>query len=61
MKLITEMTEDVELIIEKSDEGGKKGYYISGIFMQAEQKNRNNRIYPLGVLAPKVESYKDQQ
>ena len=55
MKLITEMVEDVEYLIEKKDD--IKEYYIHGIFMQAEQKNRNNRIYPLGVLAPKVESY----
>ena len=57
MKLITEMNEDVELLVE--DSGGKKNYFISGIFMQAEQKNRNGRIYPQGVLEPKVNSYVD--
>jgi hypothetical protein len=57
MKLITEMNEDVEFIIERSDDGKKPGYFISGIFMQAEQKNRNGRIYPMPVLEPKVESY----
>jgi len=56
MKLITEMNEDVELIVEASTEG-KKNYFISGIFMQAEQKNRNGRIYPMDVLGPKVNSY----
>jgi hypothetical protein len=55
MKLITEMNEDVELLVEDSD--GKKNYFISGIFMQAEQKNRNGRIYPMEVLSPKVDSY----
>lgn len=49
------MNEDVELIVESSE--GKKNYFISGIFMQAEQKNRNNRIYPMEVLGPKVDSY----
>lgn len=56
MKLITEMTEDVNLIVESNDEG-KKNYFISGIFMQAEQRNRNNRIYPMDVLSEKVKSY----
>jgi len=56
MKLITEMNEDVQLIVESNDEG-KKNYFISGIFMQAEQKNRNNRIYPMEVLEPKVDKY----
>ena len=52
MKLITEMNEDVELLVENSSEG-KKTYSISGIFMQAEQKNRNNRVYPMNVLSPR--------
>ena len=55
MKLITEMNEEVEYIVESSE--GKKNYFISGIFMQAEQKNRNGRIYPMNVLSPKVDSY----
>jgi len=57
MKLITEMNEDVELLVENSSEG-KKTYSISGIFMQAEQKNRNNRVYPMNVLSPRVDDYK---
>jgi|TARA_R110000782_G_scaffold269689_2_gene368287 hypothetical protein len=57
MKLITEMNEDVEFIIERSGDGKKPGYFISGVFMQAEQKNRNGRIYPMEVLQPKVNDY----
>ena len=49
------MNEEVEYIVESSE--GKKNYFISGIFMQAEQKNRNGRIYPMDVLSPKVDSY----
>ena len=49
------MNEEVEYIVESSE--GKKNYFISGIFMQAEQKNRNGRIYPMNVLSPKVDSY----
>jgi len=58
MKLITEMNEDVDLLIESSD-SGKKNYFISGVFMQAEQKNRNGRVYPMDVLGPKVENYNE--
>ena len=39
MLLITEHTEDINLITEEVD--GERQYHIDGIFMQAEQKNRN--------------------
>ena len=55
MKLITEMVEDVNLLVENKD--GVKHYYIEGVFMQAEQKNRNGRIYPTAHIAPAVEKY----
>jgi len=56
MKLITEMNDDVRLLIEANGEG-KKNYFIEGVFMQAETKNRNGRIYPMNVLEPKVSEY----
>ena len=34
----------------------KKDTYLQGIFMQAEQKNRNNRIYPLDEMVNAVSS-----
>lgn len=49
------MNEDVELIIESTE--GKKNYFIEGVFMQAETKNRNGRVYPMDVLGPKVDDY----
>lgn len=55
MKLITEMVEDVEYLVENKD--NVKEYYIHGIFMQAEQKNRNGRIYPIGHITPAIEKY----
>jgi len=33
------------LVEERED--GKKDYYIQGVFMQSEIKNRNGRIYHL--------------
>ena len=58
MKLITELVEDenVDFLIEE-DSAGEKNYFIKGIFMQAEQKNRNGRIYPKEVLAKEVKKY----
>ena len=58
MKLITETTEDIKLIKEDV-EGGPANYYISGVFMQAEQKNRNGRVYPKSVLMNEVKNYND--
>jgi|TARA_R110002020_G_scaffold460957_1_gene679707 hypothetical protein len=55
MKLMTEMIEDVQCLVEKKDDS--KEYYIEGIFMQAEQKNRNGRIYPMEHIMPSVDKY----
>lgn len=57
MKLITEVfNEDCEVITEAS-EGGKKGYWIEGIFMQGDVKNRNGRIYPVNILEKEMKRY----
>ncbi len=36
---------------------GNKNYFIEGIFLQAEQKNRNERIYPTAILEREVERF----
>jgi hypothetical protein len=56
MKLITEINEQINIITEET-EGGKKQFYIEGPFMQAEQKNRNGRVYPIGVLQKEADRY----
>jgi hypothetical protein len=56
MKLITEHSEDLRYISEAADNGEKK-FIIDGIFMQAEQVNRNRRIYPKTVLEKAVRKY----
>lgn len=65
MKLISENTNpDVGYeIVESVDATGApaKKYYITGIFAQAEQKNRNGRIYPKAVLESAVKKYVDEQ
>ena len=60
MKLIAEYTEDnLEILTEEKN--GKKTYAIEGIFMQAEAKNRNGRIYPKGVMESAVSKYNIDQ
>tara|TARA_R110000824_G_scaffold80726_2_gene203018 strand:+ start:276 stop:920 length:645 start_codon:yes stop_codon:yes gene_type:complete len=56
MKLITETTQDIKLIKEDV-EGGPANYYISGVFMQAEETNRNGRVYPKKTLMKEVKNY----
>ena len=56
VKLIAEAVEEVEYITEEK-EGGGKNYKIRGIFMQADIKNRNGRIYPMEVLDEEVRKY----
>ena len=56
MKLISESIEGIEYIMENDTEG-KKNYKIRGVFLQAELKNRNNRIYPMEILEKEVSRY----
>ena len=57
LKLISEhIGQDAEYIIEEK-ENGKKDYKIKGIFMQADIKNRNGRVYPMEVLNKEVKRY----
>ena len=56
VKLLAEQVEDVEFITEEKDDG-KKNYKIRGIFMQADDKNRNGRIYHMEVLEKQVSDY----
>lgn len=56
MRLICELTEQVECITEE-DSSGKKNMYISGIFMQADVKNKNGRLYPGSVMSGEVSRY----
>mgnify|MGYP001227025334 CR=1 FL=1 len=56
MKLIREFTEEV--IAERiANQDGKKNLFLEGIFMQSEVANKNNRIYPKGVMESAVDKY----
>ena len=56
MKLISEHLDSIEFITE-DDGDGKKAYKIRGVFMEADIKNRNNRMYPMNVLEKEVKRY----
>jgi len=56
MKLISEHLDQIEFITE-DDVEGKKNYKIRGVFMEADVKNRNNRMYPMQVLEKEVKRY----
>lgn len=55
MKLITETNTEVKFLTEEKD--GQKHYFIEGVFMQADQKNKNGRIYPYQILSRECGRY----
>lgn len=58
MKLIREEIEKVEVLTENVN--GKKNLFIKGIFLQAEQVNRNGRVYRMPVMEREVKRYTEQ-
>jgi len=56
MKLITELTEDIKYVKENVG-NGDRNYFIEGVFMQSEVKNRNGRVYPKNTLAKETSRY----
>ena len=56
MKLITEHINEIEYITE----GKGKEQYIKGIFMQADIKNQNGRVYPKEVLEKEVKNFNNK-
>jgi len=58
MKLISEFNDyGIQPVIVEENENGKKDYFIEGIFMQSEIKNRNGRVYPKEVMKKEVNRY----
>ncbi len=49
MRLISEEASNVEFLTEAKKDGGKN-YFIEGVFLQSDTKNRNGRIYPKAIL-----------
>ena len=61
MKLISEYVEQELNYITEAKADGKKSYIIEGIFMQADQKNRNGRVYPMDTMKSAVDKYMVEQ
>lgn len=56
MRLIREVTESVKVVTE-SKLGKGKDYFIEGVFLQSDLKNRNGRMYPESVMDKEVARY----
>lgn len=55
-KLMCEVYEDLKVITE-ANEAGEKQFFLEGILMQGNMKNKNGRIYPTNTLAKEVDRY----
>jgi len=55
MKLLKELNETVELIVE--GEGKEKHHYLQGVFLQSSITNRNGRMYPESTMDKEVNRY----
>lgn len=59
MKLIKEHVEEVKLVVEEKLGKGKE-YFIEGVFLQSNLKNRNGRVYPKEIMAKEVNRYNEE-
>jgi len=61
MKLISEYHDSNLQVITEANKDGKKEYVIEGVFMQADKKNRNGRVYEKSILEAAVDKYVTEQ
>ena len=62
MKLMAEyIDQSIETVITEAKDGKPKSFAIEGVFAQAEQKNRNGRIYPRPIMEKAVDKYVTEQ
>jgi len=61
MKLISEYNDyQMSPVIVEANSEGKKEYFIEGVFMQSEIKNRNGRVYPKAIMEKEVNRYRKE-
>jgi len=61
MKLISEYNDyAISPVIIEQNKKGEKEYYIEGVFMQSEIKNRNGRVYPKNIMEKEVGRYRKE-
>jgi len=62
MKLMAEYIDQaIESVITEAKDGKPKSFAIEGVFAQAEQKNRNGRVYPKQIMESAVDKYVTEQ
>ena len=62
MKLMAEyIDQPIESVITEAKDGKPKSFAIEGVFAQAEQKNRNGRVYPKQIMESAVDKYVTEQ
>ena len=60
MKLVTELIESVDVRVQIDEETKQKSHFIEGVFLQAEMKNRNGRMYPMSTMSKEVNRYNEE-
>ena len=62
LKLITQtpITEGLDYLIEEGNKDKPANVYVSGVYMVAEEKNRNNRIYNRDEMGQEVMRYNEE-
>jgi hypothetical protein len=59
MKLITETTQS-EIQVLTEEKNGQKNYFIKGVFMESDTKNRNGRVYPNEIMEKEIGRYNNE-
>lgn len=60
MKFLSEQIEEFKFLTESTDENKEPEYFLEGVFLQANIKNRNGRIYPLDIMKKEVDRYREE-
>jgi hypothetical protein len=61
LRLLTETPNfDVQYLVEEANKEGEQNLYIYGPYLQAEAKNKNNRVYTLEEMTNEVGRYKKE-
>lgn len=58
MKLIKEVAQELNYLVEDK-QGGGKNVFIEGIFAQSDKKNKNNRTYGKPIMEREVNKYRE--
>tara|TARA_B100001094_G_scaffold333124_2_gene408831 strand:- start:2666 stop:3316 length:651 start_codon:yes stop_codon:yes gene_type:complete len=59
MLLFTESNLENVKLLKEENEDGIRSYFIEGVFMQSEKKNKNGRVYPKDILMKEMKRYND--